>query len=87
MQTIKRYLPLIATAFLALAVGLRAFGMEEAARAVETLGGLVGMTSSPAVSYAELVAAGAAAAGVTLKIVAEIRKARNAANTVSTAGR
>ena len=87
MQTIKRYVPLIGTAFLAGAVILRAFGLEDLARAVETIGGLVGTTSDPAVSYAELIAAVSAVTGVVLKIVAMVRKARAKTDTVSVAGR
>jgi uncharacterized membrane protein len=74
MKQVKRWLPLIGTAILALAVALRAFGQEDAARAVEQLGGLIGLTGAPTVGMAELLAASAAVTGIVLKVRAELKK-------------
>jgi hypothetical protein len=79
MKSIKRWLPLIGTAVLAGTVVLRAFGQDDVAKAVETVGGLVGaVPEDPTVSYAELAAAAAGVAGVFLKVRGEYRKARSA---------
>lgn len=72
----KRYLPLAGSAVLVTVVLLRLFGYGQAAAAVETVGGIVGVTQQSPVGVGELAAAIAAASGVVLKVIAEVKKAR-----------
>jgi len=73
----KRWAPLLGTALLASVVVLRLFGMNEAATTVESLGGATGLSAQSPVGYGELIAAGAALAGVGLKVRSEWKKARS----------
>jgi hypothetical protein len=76
---LRRWLPLLGVAVLASSAILRALGAGDAAAAIETLGGLLGAQQASAVPVGELAAAIAAAAGVVLKVRAEIKKATGAA--------
>jgi hypothetical protein len=76
MPALKRYAPLVGSAVLAVVVLLRTLGYPELALALESLGGAIGLDEKSPVGYAELAAAGAALAGVVLKIRAELKKAR-----------
>lgn len=76
MPTLKKYAPLVGSAVLVSVVVLRLMGYVQAAAAVETLGGVVGVTQQSPVGVGELVAAGAALTGIVLKVKAEVQKAR-----------
>ena len=82
MPAIKRWAPVLGSLTLAGAVILRLFGQAEAAKAIESLGGLVGLTQQSPVGVVELTAAGTALAGIVLKVRSEIRKARARKDTV-----
>jgi len=75
-EKFKRYVPLIGSAVLVTVVLLRLFGYEQAAGAIESVGGAVGVTQQSTVGVGELVAAGAALAGIVLKVKSEVDKAR-----------
>lgn len=75
-EKFKRYVPLLGSAVLVSVVLLRLFGYDQAAGAVESVGGIVGVTQQSPVGMGELVAAVAALAGIVLKVKSEVDKAR-----------
>lgn len=83
MKGFNTWAPLISGAYLAIVVGLRIAGQEDAAKGLETVGGLVGITKDPAVSQSELMAFGTLAYGIGRKVWASIQKARGNDDTVS----
>jgi hypothetical protein len=68
IKQLKRWGPVIGSAIVAGAVVLRALGKEDWAKALETAGGLLGVLPETAATVA--------LAGVTLKVVSQIQKAR-----------
>ena len=75
MDGLKRWLPLIGSAVLALAVVARLSGQEDAARAIEVVANLLGLSGASAISGAELAAAATVIFGIVRKVRAEVRKA------------
>lgn len=76
MNGFAKWSPLIGGAYLVLVVGLRVAGMEDAAKAVESMGNLVGAANGSPVSYGELMAAATLAVGIVRKVSAEVQKAK-----------
>lgn len=70
MPKVRRWAPLIGSAFLVISVILRTLGYHEFAQTLESLTGAIGLDEQSPVSTAELAMAGAALSGIVLKILA-----------------
>ena len=71
----KRYLPLVGSVVLVAVVALRWLGYGDAAAAIESVGGAVGVTNQSEVGVGELTAAAATLAGLVLKFKSMYDKA------------
>lgn len=69
MNKFKRFVPLVAVAYTAAIVILQAWGQNDLANSLKSIGGLVNLDSFSTVSGPELTAAGAMLAGVVLKVL------------------
>jgi hypothetical protein len=76
LPALKRYGPLVGSTVLVAVVILRLLGYGEAAQAVESVGGVVGVTQQSPVGIGELTAAAATLTGIVLKFISVIRKSR-----------
>lgn len=76
MELLKRWGPLAGTVVLIATVVLRAFGLDDAAKALDLVGSITGLSGQSSVSATELTAAAAALTGVVLKVLAQVAKAR-----------
>lgn len=83
---VKRWVPLLGTAVLVTSVVLQLLGYGDVARQILGIAGAVGVSDQSAVPLGELAAAGAALSGVVLKILAQVKKAREAKTTVNPSG-
>ena len=77
MDGFKKYGPLVAGAYLVLLVGLRVAGQDDAAKAVESIGNLVGAANGSPVSYSELMAAATLLFGIGRKVKSEVDRAKD----------
>ena len=71
---IKRWAPLIGTLIVAASAVARAFGREEIAQLLDTIGALTGLSGEALLGAA----AAASLGGIALKVTSEIKKARQA---------
>ena len=74
LPALKRYLPLVGVAFIGVTTLLQYLGLESAASALSTLGGLLGANEASPVTGAEFAAAAAAVSGVVLKVLSLLKK-------------
>jgi hypothetical protein len=68
LPAFKTYAPLIGSAVLAAVVVLRLLGYSQEAEALESVGGVVGITKQSPVGIGELTAAGAVVFGIVRKL-------------------